>query len=178
MTGKELETTEKPSISIKMLLDYADYSPNEIAKKTGFAPIEVVQRLHEFLGDSENWLSLRQKELVLIHQMQEVLRDARTRMQYASDEDYAPILNAVVRGMKTIGERFDAQRKAVEIDINEITRAQSRIFGQAFDHAWDIGIELLRETHPTITDDEVREAKKLGMIAARKKLDESVTNDG
>jgi hypothetical protein len=178
MTGTELEAVEKPSISIQMLLDWADYSPNEISKKTGFAPIEVARRLIDFLDDSDGWLTLRQKELVLIHQMQEVLRDARKRLPHASDEDYAPILNAVVRGMKTIGERFDAMRKAIEIDIHEITLAQSRIYGQSYNHAWDIGMELLMENHPDITDDEIRAAKKAGMIAAKKKLEESVSSDG
>lgn len=177
MTGTELEVAEAPTISIQMLLDWADYSPNEISKKTGFTPLEVAQRLTDFLADSD-WLTLRQKELVLIHQMQNIIRNAQKKLAYVGEENYGPILNAVIRGMKTIGERFDAQRKAIEIDINEITHAQSRIYGQSFDHAWDVGMDLLRETHPEITDEEVRAVKKAGMIAARKKLEESVSNDG
>src|SRR4051812_17139913 len=103
MTGTDVE---KRSVSARLLLDYADLSPNEIAEKTGFTAVEAAQKLLELLSDRD-WLTMKQREQVLIHQMEDLIRESRQKLNYVHEDNYAPTLNAVVRAMDGVGKRLD-----------------------------------------------------------------------
>lgn len=167
---------KKLSVSNSLLLRYARLSLNEISEKTGFPPLEAAQRISDLL-DNRDWLSSLRQERLLIIDMQEVVQNARERLENADDENYAPIANVVFRGMKEIGVRMDARRKLVEADINAITAAHGRIFGKAFDVAlWHV-LDVLMEENPGIEASHVRELVREGMHMAEEKLEEYMSDE-
>lgn len=168
--GQELD---RRSVSNELLIRYADLSPNEIAAKTGFTPTEAAQRVVALLA-SRDYLTDRLEERLLIIKMQDVISDAKERMENASDEDYASIANVVMRGFNSIGARFDSRRKLTEIDINEITAAQARLFGRAFDAALNHMIDGLCELYPEIDRNEVGKLQREGMMYAKKIVEDKV----
>jgi hypothetical protein len=167
------DEVEKISVSNEMLLRYAELSPNEIAAKTGFTPLEAARRLYELL-DSRDYLTDRREERLLIIRMQTVAREAEDRMRDASDENFAAIANVVYRGLNSVGARFDARRKLTEVDINEITAAHARTFGRAFDAALEHIIEGLKQAHPDLDPYEIGRLQREGMQVAKGIVDEKV----
>lgn len=170
--GQELD---KRSVSNELLIRYATLSPNEIADKTGFSPLEAAQRISALLA-SRDWLSDRLEERLLIIQMQDMIQDAQSRLSNASEENYAAIANVVMRGFNSIGARFDSRRKLTEIDINEITAAQARTFGMAFDAALTHIIDGIREMHPDLDLGEVGRLQREGMQKAKTVVEERVVD--
>jgi hypothetical protein len=108
--------------------------------------------------------------------MEDVVRDSQEMLKRVSEDNYAATLNAVLRGFEAIARRMDAARKNIDIDITEITRAQARTFGSAYDFAWDVGIEILRDQYGLQIDDaELIRVKIESMNAADRKLRESTS---
>jgi hypothetical protein len=171
--GKDVE---KKSVSNQLLLRYANLSLNEIAQRTGFTPIEAGQRIAQLLDDRD-WLSMRQKELLLISQLEEIIDDSRDRLSATDDEHYAAMANVVLRGMKEVGNRMSEMRKMINIDINEITAAHARIFGNAFDVATDYMTDAILEMDHTPTDAEIRELKREGMLLAKERLEQYLAEE-
>jgi hypothetical protein len=170
--GQDNEVARR-SISNEMLIKYADLSPNEIAEKTGFTPLEAAKRLTDLLG-SRDWLSDRLEERKLIIQMQDVVRDTQERLSNASDDNYAAIANVVLRGLNSIGARFDSRRKLTEVDINEITAAQARTFGRAFDAALNHIIDGLEKDYPELDMMRVGQLQREGMQKAKEVVEEKL----
>lgn len=172
----EIVKKEDLSVSNRMLLSYARLSLNEIAEKTGFSPIEAGEKIDELLNN-RNRLSMLQQEQLLIMDMQEIVDDARERLSEVSDEFYADIANAVIRAMSGIGTRMDAQRKLIDFNIDQISRAQASVFGQAFNVAlWHV-IDSLMIEHPDIEKSEVRVLVREGMKLAASSLHEHVNDE-
>lgn len=175
MTGTEIEKP-KLSVSNTLLLKHALLSLNEIEAKTGIPAIQAGQRITDLLDDRD-WLSMRRKELLLIMDMQDLVNGAKDRLGDADNENYAKIANVALRGMNSIGQRLDAQRKLVEADINEITAAHGRIFGQAFDIALKHVITTLMAENPEIEQPHVRALVREGMALAEEKLQEYMNEE-
>lgn len=177
MAGSEVEKSEKKlSVSNTLLLRHANLSLHEIEQRTGIPAIEAGQRITELLDDRD-WLSMRRQELLLISEMRNLVSDAKDRLEKADDDHYAQIANVALRGMNAIGARFDARRKLVEADITEITQAQGRIFGQAFDVALKHVIDSLMAENPAIEASHVRQLVREGMSKAEQKLEEYMNDE-
>lgn len=176
--GSEIERrgTKDMSVSNRLLLENARYSPKEIEERTGIPAIDAVTRINELL-ESRDWLTMRQREQLLIIDLEDMIDDLKKRMQNAADEDYAAIATVSVRAMKLISERFDAQRRAVEQDITRITSAQAKMFGVSYDAALETLLNGLEEAHPDIDRAELRTLTRQGMIAAKQKLEEYVDDE-
>lgn len=172
----EIEKVDKGSISNRLLLSYARLSPNEIAKKTGFSPIEAAERISALLDDRD-YLTQMQQEQLLILDMQELIDDAKQRMSGVSDEYYADIAAVVVRSMTAIGARMDSQRKLIKHNIEDITEARAALYGRSFDIAlWHV-IDKLMIEHSDISKEEVRALVREGMMLASQSLAEHVNQD-
>jgi len=177
-SGRDIEKrgTKDLSVSNRLLLENARYSPREIEERTGIDALVAVARINELL-EQRDWLTMRQREQLLIIDLEDMIDDLKKRMQNAADEDYAAIATVSVRAMKLISERFDAQRKAIEQDITRITSAQAKMYGSSFDAALETILKGLQEEHPEIDRAELRSLTRQGMIAAKQKLEEYVDDE-
>jgi hypothetical protein len=117
------------------LLSLARKSPAEIAELTGLDAKFVAARVSELL-ESRDWLSDRQQERLLLEEVAELKDLAFDAVRSSADAgEFAATANVALRTLKLVSERIDARRKLVDADINEITAAQARVFGKAFDRA-------------------------------------------
>lgn len=169
--GQELEQQKPKKVSDKLLRKYARFSAREIEQKTGIPALEAMARIEEML-DEEDWLSDLRKEQLLIDEFQDIAEEIKDRMHSVDDEFFADMANSAIRAMNSIGQRWDAMRKVITIDINDITAAHGRIFGSAFDIAlWHV-VDILMEENPSIERARVRELVREGMLLADRKLKE------
>lgn len=152
------------------LLSYARKSPEEIAELTGLDARFVAERISQLL-ESRDWLSDRQQERLLLEEIADLKDMIMERVRFADEKDFAGIANVALRTLKLISERLDSRRKLVDADISEITAAQARLFGAAFDLALGHVVSVLGEdVDPELVDATVRDGLKL----AAKKLESNV----
>ena len=131
------------------LLRNARKSMTWLAKETGLEATEVAERMSILLEDV-GWMSERQEERYLLIELGEVISDARKRLTSASDEDYAGIAKIVLGGMQQMADRWDKRKKLVEEDIEAITRANARTFGEAYSVAADAILHSLKQLYADI----------------------------
>ena len=154
------------------LLSLARKSPQEISDLTGLDAKFVAERISQLL-ESRDWLSDRQQERLLLEEIAELKDMVMDRVRFADDREFANVANVALRTLKLISERLDARRKLVDTDINEITAAQARLFGRAFDAALShvvAGVKLTSEIDDELVDSLVVEGLKL----AARSLDANV----
>lgn len=169
--GSEL-SSNRSAIDGK-LLSLARKSPDEIAELTGLDARFVAERISQLL-ESRDWLSDRQQERLLLEEIADLKDMVMDRVKFADEKDFAGIANVALRTLKLISERLDSRRKLVDADINEITAAQARVFGKAFDLALSHVVTVLGEdADPDIVDATVRD----GLKKAAKSLESSVVSD-
>jgi len=155
--GSELEG--RSAMDAK-LLSYARKSPEEIADLTGLDARFVAERISQLL-ESRDWLSDRQQERLLLEEIADLKDEVMSRMRVADEKDFAAVANVALRTLKLISERLDSRRKLVDADINEITAAQARVFGKAFDLALSHVVGVLgSDVDPEIVDATVRDGLK------------------
>ena len=157
--GSEL-STNRSAIDGK-LLSLARKSPEEIAELTGLDAKFVASRISELL-ESRDWLSDRQQERLLLEEIADLKDLVMERVRFADEKDFAGVANVALRTLKLISERLDARKKLVEADINEISAAQARVFGKAFDLALGHVVKVLGEdVDPDLVDATVRDGLKM-----------------
>ena len=155
------------------LLSLARKSPQEISDLTGLDAKFVAERISQLL-ESRDWLSDRQQERLLLEEIADLKDMVMDRVRFADEKDFAGIANVALRTLKLISERLDARRKIVDADINEITAAQARLFGRAFDAALNhvvAGVKLTAEVDDELVDSLVVEGLKL----AARSLEQNVS---
>ena len=161
---------ERKSALDSKLLSMARKSPAEIAEATGLEPAAVAERISQLL-ETRDWLSDRQQERLLLEEISDLKDLVMERVKFADEKEFTGVANVALRTLKLISERLDARRKIVEADINEITSAQARIFGKAFDVALEHVVSVLgAEAEPEIVDGAVQD----GLRKAVKVLDSNV----
>lgn len=157
--GSEL-TSNRSAIDGK-LLSLARKSPEEIAELTGLDAKFVASRISELL-ESRDWLSDRQQERLLLEEIADLKDMIMERVRFADERDFAGVANVALHTLKLISERLDARKKLVEADINEISAAQARVFGKAFDLALGHVVKVLGEdVDPDLVDATVRDGLKM-----------------
>ena len=158
--GSEL-TSNRSAIDAK-LLSYARKSPEEIAELTGLDAKFVASRISELL-ESRDWLSDRQQERLLLEEVSELKDLVMDALRQSGDAgEFVATANVALRTLKLISERLDARKKLVEQDINEISAAQARVFGKAFDLALSHVVKVLGEdVDPDLVDATVRDGLKM-----------------
>lgn len=157
--GSELSSS-RSAIDGK-LLSLARKSPEEIAELTGLDAKFVASRISELL-ESRDWLSDRQQERLLLEEIADLKDMIMERVRFADEKDFAGVANVALRTLKLISERLDARKKLVEADINEISVAQARVFGKAFDLALGHVVKVLGEdVDPDLVDATVRDGLKM-----------------
>ena len=168
LMGSEL-SSNRSAIDGK-LLSLARKSPEEIGELTGLDAKFVASRISELL-ESRDWLSDRQQERLLLEEIADLKDMVMERVRFADEKDFAGIANVALRTLKLISERLDSRRKLVDADINEITAAQARVFGQAFDLALSHVVGVLgSEFEPEIVDATVREGLKKAAVSLESKV--------
>lgn len=159
LMGSEL-STNRSAIDGK-LLSLARKSPEEIGELTGLDAKFVASRISELL-ESRDWLSDRQQERLLLEEIADLKDLVMERVRFADEKDFAGVANVALRTLKLISERLDARKKLVEADINEISAAQARVFGKAFDLALSHVVKVLGEdVDPDLVDATVRDGLKM-----------------
>lgn len=167
LMGSELES--RSALDSKLLAN-ARKSPAEISVLTGL-PAEVVAERVSVLLESRDWLSDRQQERLLLEEIADLKDEVMFRMRSADEKDFAAVANVALRTLKLISERLDSRRKLVDADIESITQAQARVFGQAFDLALGHVVKVLGEdVDPELVDATVQD----GLRLAAKSLDANV----
>jgi DNA-binding Lrp family transcriptional regulator len=116
------------------LLKLARRSPVEIADELGLEPEFVAQRVAELLV-SRDWLSERQEERLLLVEAAALKDRAFLMLDGVEGGEFAQVANVVLRSLKLVAERLDARRKLVDADLDRISSAHARMFGEAFDVA-------------------------------------------
>ena len=154
------------------LLSLARKSPEEIAELTGLDARFVAERISQLL-ESRDWLSDRQQERLLLEEIADLKDMVMERVKFADEREFANVANVALRTLKLISERLDARRKIVEADINEITAAQARVFGKAFDLALSHVVTVLgSDVDPEVVDATVRD----GLRKAAKSLESNIVS--
>ena len=155
------------------LLSLARKSPEEISELTGLDARFVAERISQLL-ESRDWLSDRQQERLLLEEIADLKDLVMERVRFADEKDFAGVANVALRTLKLISERLDSRRKLVDADINEITAAQARVFGRAFNLALEHVVSVLGDgVEPEIVDATVAD----GLKRAAASLESSVVSD-
>ena len=134
----------KRSALDERLLRLARRSPVEIAAETGLEPAVVAARVAELL-DSRDWLSDRQEERLLIVEASLLKDRAVEALDGLEGSEFAQVANVVLRSLKLVADRLDSRRKLVDSDLERITEAHARLFGEAFDIALRSVVRVLGE---------------------------------
>ena len=159
------------------LLSLARRSPVEIAELTGLDAGFVASRISELL-ESRDWLSDRQQERLLLEEVAELKDLVFDALRSSADgREFAANASVALRTLKLIGERLDSRRRLVEQDIGEITAAQARLFGRAFDRALGFLVSRLREADEVPDDALIDAWVSDGLRLAARELDASVVAD-
>jgi hypothetical protein len=156
------------------LLAMARRSPQEIADATGLDARFVAERI-SYLLESRDWLSDRQQERLLLEEVAELKDLVMDAVRSSGDaKDFAATASVALRTLKLVGERLDSRRKLVEADINEITAAQARMFGKAFDKALSHVVERIKSVEVLPEPEHVDAWVADGLRLAVRELDSHV----
>ena len=159
------------------LLAMARKSPQEIADATGLDARFVAERI-SFLLESRDWLSDRQQERLLLEEVAELKDLVMDAVRSSADaKDFAATASVALRTLKLVGERLDSRRKLVESDIAEITAAQARIFGKAFDKALSHVVERIKAVDELPEPEHVDGWVADGLRLAVRELDSHVVSE-
>ena len=171
-----MSEVERSAVDVK-LLSMARRSPQEIADATGLDARFVAERI-SFLLESRDWLSDRQQERLLLEEVAELKDLVMDAVRSSADvKDFAATASVALRTLKLVGERLDSRRKLVEADINEITAAQARMFGRAFDRALSFVVDKFKAVE-VLPDSEVVDAWVAdGLRLAVRELDSHVKSE-
>ena len=90
---------------------------------------------------------------------------------------FAATASVALRTLKLVGERLDSRRKLVEADINEITAAQARMFGKAFDKALSHVVERIKAVEELPEPEHVDAWVADGLRLAVRELDSHVVSE-
>ena len=134
MDGVVESVSRSRSALDERLLKLARRSPQEIADELGLEPAFVAQRVAELLV-SRDWLSERQEERLLLVEAAALKDRAFLMLDGVEGGEFAQVANVVLRSLKLVAERLDARRKLVDADLDRISSAHARMFGEAFDVA-------------------------------------------
>lgn len=168
-----LDAREKRNASTQLLLDNARKSLEEVAELTGMSTSEVAEK-YARLYEDRGWMTERMEERHMLIELGDVLEDAKNRLKNVSDDNYASVARIVLGTLTAMFARIDARKKLVDDDISEITRANARQFGDAYDLALNHVVYGLRQLHPDITDDEVLVLSREGLAKAKERLNSKV----
>jgi len=159
------------------LLSLARKSPAEIADATGLDARFVAARISELL-ESRDWLSDRQQERLLLEEVGELKDLVMDAVRASGDvKDFAATASVALRTLKLVGERLDSRRKLVDADINEITAAQARLFGKAFDKALTHVVGMMKAVDELPDDADVDAWVADGLRLAARELDAHVSSE-
>jgi hypothetical protein len=158
------------------LLSFARKSPQEIADLTGLDARFVAERISHLL-ESRDWLSDRQQERLLLEEIADLKDEVMARMRVADEKDFAQVANVALRTLKLISERLDSRRKLIDTDINEITAAQARIFGKAFDLALGYVVDSFKALEEVPAEDDVDVIVREGLKRAAVELERNVASE-
>lgn len=152
------------------LLRYARRSPAEIAELTGLDAAVAASRIAELL-ESRDWLSDRQEERLLLVEAASLKDRAFEALDGVEGSEFAQVANVVLRSLKLVGDRLDARRKLVDADLERLTSAHARMFGEAFDVALNHIVSVLgADVDPAIVDAAVAD----GLVKAGELLSKRV----
>ena len=158
------------------LLSLARKSPEEIAELTGLDARFVASRISELL-ESRDWLSDRQQERLLLEEIADLKDEVMARMRVADERDFAQVANVALRTLKLISERLDSRRKLIDADINEITAAQARVFGKAFDLALAYVVDSFKALEEVPAEEDVDVIVREGLKRAAVELERNVSSE-
>jgi hypothetical protein len=171
-----MSSVERSAVDSK-LLSLARKSPAEIADLTGLDSGFVAARISELL-ESRDWLSDRQEERLLLEEVAELKDLVMDALRSSADgKEFAANASVALRTLKLIGERLDSRRKLVDADISEITAAQARLFGRAFDRALGFLVSQMKLSDELPDDETVDLWVADGLRLAARELDSHVSSD-
>ena len=173
------DTQETRSALNEKILANARLSAVELGELVGLAPEVAAEKRSRLLEDRGS-LTERQEERLLLIELGDLLTDARKRLTDAEIGDYASIYRAIISNMTLMANRFDARKKVVEADLDKLTRANARLFGEVYDVATDKMMQLLTKQYPElaelITDNDKQAARREALMYAAKKLESKVVS--
>ena len=172
MVSTELEPVKNSPLTEKLLAN-ARKSLSDVAEITGLSVQDVSER-YAILFEERGWMTERQEERLLLIELGDLLADSRAVLKDAPIEQYASIARTVLANIKLIADRLDARRKVVDADIQQITRGQAHVFGEAFDLTLNHVVDGLMILHPDIERSEINDLVDEGMKMAKRKLEESI----
>jgi hypothetical protein len=147
-----------------------------MAERVGITPAEAAQRL-AYIFKSRDQLTERQEERLIIIEMGDLIDEMRMRMSAAGDQFFGDIAAVTLRGYEAIAKRLDARRKATELDISEITRAQGEMFLAIMLESVNLVATRLEELHPDLDFDirgEIEEGFAIALPEAQAAINKRV----
>lgn len=166
---------EKTNLDAR-LLSMARKSPQEIADATGLDARYVAERISQLL-ESRDWLTERQQERLLLEEVIDLKDKVMEMLEIGDPRLFAANASIALKTMKLISERIDARRKLIDQDINEITNAQARIFGKAFDVALQHIVGRMKESEELPDDEDIDAWVSDGLRMAARELGEYVISE-
>jgi len=166
---------EKSSLDSR-LLSMARKSPQEIADATGLDARFVAERISQLL-ESRDWLTERQQERLLLEEVIDLKDKVMEMVELGDPRMFAANASVALKTMKLISERIDARRKLVNQDINEITNAQARIFGKAFDVALQHIVTNMKKSEELPEPEDIDAWVSDGLRMAARELSEHVVSE-
>jgi DNA-binding Lrp family transcriptional regulator len=172
MSGEVESVSRLRSALDERLLKLARRSPQEIADELGLEPAFVAQRVAELLV-SRDWLSERQEERLLLVEAAALKDRAFSMLDGVEGSEFAQVANVVLRSLKLVAERLDARRKLVDADLDRISSAHARLFGEAFDVALNHIVGVLgADVEPEVVDGAVADGLRLaGELLSKRVVD-------
>lgn len=152
MSELDLRDPRNRSALDEKLLMHAKKSPIELAELTGLTANECMSRLAE-LAQSRGWMTDRMEERILIMQLDDVITDARERLQDVDDDLYAPMVRAVMQGFKQVADRFDARRAVLDTELTKIDAAYAKEMVSIVETAGVSLIDQIVESYPDVDKD-------------------------
>jgi alkanesulfonate monooxygenase SsuD/methylene tetrahydromethanopterin reductase-like flavin-dependent oxidoreductase (luciferase family) len=155
MVGKE--TDKLGALDAKLLeLAASGKSPDEISRELNrvVSPERAAQKIKELLASRTDYLSIREQQALVLFD----LHSAKEKLWEMLDGyDGVEAAGPLIRTLKIIGDRVDAQLKQADDKTALITKAQAEGFVKALEIVYERVVERLEIKYPEIEAHGIRD---------------------
>lgn len=172
-TDVENEIDESMERADQIIMRHIGRKPvSEIANLIGWKPEQVLRRKTELISNIDV-LTVQEKRVKLMYELDELSAEARERAQGTIDEYYAGMLNSSVSAMKTVLVELARMEKQDSGAVEQLNQLRLREIGRLVEKAVMISVREIA-TKYDLEEDELMEIFQENLVEAAREMDDEI----
>ena len=168
--SEEVEEYDQERIDRTIWRHIGRKSVSEIAKMTGLKPEQVLRRKGELI-ESVDVLTVHEKRVKLMSELEEIAANARERYERVSDEFASGLLNSAVSAMKTVLAEMARIEKNQSGEIQKLNALRLREITRLIDQVVILSVREIAAKH-RLDEDELLEVFQGNLVTAAREIEE------